>query len=119
MSPAAHPVQTPAHPDCAIKINGTLQRDAEVRHTAGQPSHAVIVAELRTGKGLPYQLLQDLGTEPAAHLAAVAKARLLRRGALCTAWAKGLMPQTDHGQAVLRLIDVTDVIPHDIPSPDR
>lgn len=110
------PVQTPAHPAAAIKINGTLQRDAEVRHTPGSNSHALLVAELHTGRGLPYQVLQDLGTSPAAHLAAESKARLLRRGALCTVWAKGAMPQTDHDRAVLRLVEVTDLIPHDIPT---
>jgi hypothetical protein len=120
----AQPVQPPAHSAAAhfatgtLRVTGILLNHAEVRHSAGNESHALLVAHISTGAGMPHEATQDLGTSPAAHIAAESKARLLRRGTAVTAVCRGALPRTDHGNAVLRLVDVSELIPHRINTED-
>lgn len=110
-------MQAPAHtPAGQLRITGVLLDHAQHLHTAGQASHALVRACVSTGAGLPCDVLQDLGTGPSAHIAAERKARLLRRGAAVTVVCRGALPRTDHATAVLRCVDVIDLIPHHLPA---
>lgn len=104
-------VQTPARPAAQLRIDGVLTDHAQALHTPGHNSHALLQAVIDGGQGLPFVVLQDLGTGPSAHIAAESKARLLRRGMRVLATAGGAVPRTDHDRAVLRLVDLTDLIP--------
>lgn len=95
----------------SIRITGELVSDAELRYTAGKEPHALLLMTLKGGKGFPFSVAQDYGTQPIQHLAAQAKLRLLRRGTTVTVSAAGITPRTDHGHAVLKLEDVADVFP--------
>jgi hypothetical protein len=114
MSPAHQAMQAPAQGQ--LRLTGTLLRDAELRHTTGPQSRAILVAEVCTGKGQPHLVQQDLGHEPASHFAAQAKARLLKRGTGVTVYCRGAEARLDHGRAVLRCLDVTDLIPNALPA---
>lgn len=113
-APARH--GTAAAHDGQVRITGVLLEHAEVRHTAGRDSHALLVARIGTGTGMPHEAVQDFGTSPSGHLAAESKARRLRRGAAVTVTCRGEVPRADHGHAVLRCLDVTDLFPHDLPA---
>lgn len=124
---AAHPasparVQAPA-PSAAptfasglLKVTGILLDHAEQRHTPGHDSHALLVARISTGAGMPYEAVHDLGSSPASHIAAESKARLLRRGTAVSVTCRGALPRTDHAHAVLRCLDVVDLIPLSLPT---
>lgn len=114
---STRPVQTPAPTPGQLRASGTLLRDAELRFTVGAQRHAFLRVEFGTGAGLPYLATQDLGTEPLQHLAAEAKARLLRQGRRVTVYAAGATFRSDHDSAALRLVDVTDLVVHDLPAP--
>lgn len=124
MSPATATVQPPAQaaaqaPSFAagqLRVTGVLLQHAELVFSTGPEPHAFLRVRISTGAGFPYLVQQDLGTSPGSHIAAQSKARLLRRGAHVTATCRGLLPRTDHADAVLRCMDVTDLIPHDLPA---
>ncbi len=96
----------------SIRITGELGSDAELRYTPGPKPRALLFFQLGASKGFPFTGVQDYGDDPNRFFAAEAKQRLLRRGMTVTVHAEGLSPRTDHGNAVLRLENVTDVIPN-------
>lgn len=103
-------VQTPADQAAQVRVTGTLTQDAQLRYTPGAQPHGLLFLEITQSAGLPYEVRQDCGTDPARLIAAESKRRLLRRGALVTVYARGITPRLDHGRAVLKLEGVTDVI---------
>lgn len=115
LPPMAAPtaVSAPADADhYQVRVTGVLIRDAELRFSTGPVPHGLLFLHLSQGQGLPYEARQDCGTEPAHLIAAGAKQRLLRKGAVVTVYARSITPRTDHSTAVLRLVGVTDVLPH-------
>lgn len=103
--------------DGQVRITGLLLADAQVRATSGKPPHALLMAEVSTGAGMPFSVQQDLGDSFAAHLAAHSKARQLRQGATVTVTCAGAYPRTDHGEARMVCLRVLDVVPHQPPAP--
>lgn len=114
---APAPTGAPTFATGLLKVTGVLLDHAEQRNSAGAESHALLIARISTGAGMPYEAIQDLGTSASAHIAAESKARLLRRGQAVTVTCRGALPRTDHHHAVLRCVDVVDLIPHDLPAP--
>lgn len=108
-------VQTPApgasEPAPQIRVTGVLTQDAELRMTTGAQPHGLLFLRIAQSAGLPYEARQDCGSEPAQLIAAEAKRRVLKRGAVVTIYASGITPRTDHAHAVLALRGVTDVVP--------
>lgn len=109
-------MQTPAPEPGQLRATGTLLHDAELRFSTGAERHAFLAVEFGTGSGMPYRAVQDLGTDPLAHVAAEAKATLLRQGRRVTVYARGANFRNDHDRALLRLIDVSDLVVHDLPT---
>lgn len=100
-----------------LRITGTVCESAVVGNTgfsADRP-RASLCLRVAPAKGLTYDIRQDLGTDPNAHIAANAKAKLLKRGAPVVVYGAGLRVRIDHDQAVLQVQDVTDVIPQALP----
>lgn len=95
-----------------VRVTGVLQQDAEIRYTAGANPHALLMLQLQPPRGLPYELIQDLGTDPADHMHAWARLVGLRRGALVSATGGWLRLQMDHGRQVLVLMQCTSVVLH-------
>lgn len=110
-------VQTSANVCDFVRITGTLTRHAELRMTTGERPHGLLFVELQTAVGLPFEVRQDVGTDPGEINAAAAKQRALHRGLRVTVYARGITPRTDHGAAVLRLHGVTDVVPEPFLTP--
>lgn len=107
----------PAPAPCdAIRVTGTLARDASLLRTTGTPPHLLLDMEIQPAQGLPYTARVDLGDDMVHHMAAEAMAPLLRSGAVVSVAARSLMPRTDHGHAVLRLIDPHTVLVATAPS---
>lgn len=115
----ATPARTPAAtPPGELRITGVLSSPAELstEPSASGQGAAWLTLHIDLGAGLPVVAAQRLGTDPAVYIAARAKARALQRGAQVTVYARGLSPRTDHGAAVLRLHQVTDVVPATTPN---
>lgn len=103
-------VQTPARPlPGEVRITGTLVDDAVMRVSTGAAPHAVLCMLVQAPGGLPWLIRHDCGTAASEHIAAAAKARAMRRGALVRVYASGAIPRLDHDTAALRLEGVTDV----------
>lgn len=92
----------------AIDVEGQLQHDAELRL---QPDgkRGVIALELATGRGFMFAATVVVDGDPHALQDAQALARSLRRGTSIRVHAHGCLPRTDHGHAVLQLLEVTNV----------
>lgn len=98
--------------DDFVRVTGHLGSDAEVLYTPGGKS-AVLKLEIEPAKGLPYLVVQNLGEDPSAHLAAKSKARqLLRRGAIVTVYAIHYELHKAQSRTFLRLQGIKDVLPH-------
>jgi hypothetical protein len=100
-----------------LRIQGPLLSDATLTYTASTPNVAVLEFEVGSEKGQPYRVKHVLGTDPTVHMTAEAKKPLLRRGRWVAVYASGAIPQSDHGTAALRLLDVTAVHPLPTPQP--
>lgn len=98
-----------------VRIIGQLRNDAVLGYTAQQPPVAVLSLEIHPAKGRPYRISQVLGTDPTVHMIAAGKLCTLRRGAWVAVKGAGLRDQSDHGLAVLAVLDVTEV--HAISAP--
>lgn len=101
----------------SLRIRGVVIDHAVVGNTGftgGKPS-AALCLKVMPPKGLSYDIRQDLGTDPNAHIAAQAKAKLLKRGATVTVYCAGLRVRIDSDQALLQAQDVSDVIPGELP----
>lgn len=94
----------------AIRVTGTLARDADLRRTTGTPPHLLLDMEIQPAQGLPYTARVDLGDDVANHMAAEAMAPLLRAGAVVSVAGRSLVARTDHGHAVLRVVDPHSVL---------
>jgi hypothetical protein len=115
MLPADRPwpprrIEAPPSQDGVLEIVGQLLHDAELR-VGADGTHGVLQLEVTTGKGFPYEVLRPITGSPTDYQAAKALAQSLRRGTNVRIHARGAMPRLDHGLAVLRLLDVTDVTP--------
>lgn len=95
-----------------LHVTGTLADDAVLGFSAGADENrpAVLSFTIQPAKGLPYFVRQVIGTDVSAQIAARAKVREMRRGTVVTVYAKGCRFQSDHDQAGLRLLDVSDVV---------
>ena len=95
-----------------VRVTGHLGSDAEVLYAPGGKS-AVLKLEIEPAKGLPYLVVQNLGEDPSAHLAAKSKARqLLRRGAIVTVYAIHYELHKAQSRTFLRLQGIQNVITH-------
>lgn len=106
----------PAANNDEVRVTGRLAADAHLGYTTDTPPVAVLTFEVHPAKGLPYQVRQVLGADPNVHFVAGAKAGSLRRGTAVQVFAKGLRTQSDHGVALLHLLDVTNVFPLTAPA---
>lgn len=98
-----------AHVDAGeIQISGQLINDAELRMGAGG-GRGVLIFELDTGSGFPYEVLRPIPAGANDLQAATTLQRALRRGVSVRVSAHGCIPRTDHGHAVLQLLEVTNV----------
>lgn len=105
------------HQAQGLRITGTVSEAAFIGgsgYGTDKPS-ATLCLKVTPTKGLPYDVRQDLGTNPSAHIAGHAKAKLLTKGAPVVVYGTGLRVRIDDEQAVLRVLDVTDVIPQSLP----
>lgn len=100
-----------------LRIQGPLLADAILSYTHTQPHVAVLELEVGSEKGQPYRVKHVLGTDPTVHMTAEAKKPLLRRGRWVAVYAAGATPQSDHGVAAIRLLDVSAVHPLPTPQP--
>lgn len=106
-------VRVPAQPPRfagALRVTGSLTRQATLHHTADRPPHLLLSLELRPQQGLPYVARVDLGTNVADHLAAEALLPRLRRGAVLSVAAESLDLRNDHSTQVLRLVQPHSVL---------
>lgn len=94
-----------------LRVIGRLVDDAQLTFTAGAHPHAVLCLEIAPAVGQPYRVRQDMGDDPTLHFALAGMVARLRRGSVVQVTAKGLLAQSDHGRAGLRLLGVTDVSP--------
>jgi hypothetical protein len=99
----------PSHITDGVRVTGTLQDDALLSYTPEREPQAVLTFELPADKGLPYRVRQLIGRDPNAHIAAQAKAQMLRRGVQVSVHGKGLRVSSDHGIACLVIVDVENV----------
>ncbi len=98
--------------DDRIQVTGHLRDDAKVLYGPGGHT-AVLVAEIEPAKGLPYLVIQQLGSSAAAHIAAKAKAKELRKGCRVTVHAVYYELYRATNGMCLRLQGVQDVIPQE------
>lgn len=89
-------------------IDGWLLKPAELRLTPGG-ARGFLTFEVETGMGFPFAVWQAVSEGPDALQAATVLQHKLTRGATVRVKARGCSPRTDHGRAVLQLIDVLDV----------
>ncbi len=95
--------------DITIRITGRLLTDAEWRVSGGNTPAGFLIVHVEQHPGLPaIRACQLIGTDPTRMVAAQAKARVLRRGDAVTVYGQKLLP---HGERVLELSGVTDVLP--------
>lgn len=95
----------PGQPLDAIRVTGPLAEEARLTFSTGQPPHAFLFLHLAPLQGLAYHAQVDLGADAADHMAAEALLPQLRPGALVSVGARALRLRTDHGHAVLQLLD--------------
>lgn len=100
-----------------VRITGSVSHDALVSYTPDAEPTAVLTLQLETSTGLPYTVRQVIGKDVNQQLAAVSKARLLRRGCEIAVYGKGLRVKSDHDIACLTVMDVSDILPLSVPSP--
>ena len=94
----------------AIDVEGQLEHDAELRVQA-DGKRAVVAIELSTGMGFRFAAALFVVGDPHVLQDAQALARSLRRGITVRVRARGCHPRTDHGTAVLQLLEVESVAP--------
>ncbi len=104
----------PPHPRAAVAASGVIEISGRVAHDAElrvQPDGArgVLVLELDTGSGYPYAVTLPVTGDHHSLQDAQALARSLRRGTFARVRAHGCLPRTDHGNAVLQLLNVETV----------
>lgn len=97
-------------PASPITVRGVAMQPAVFSVTHQEPHQGVLEVFVRLDCGMPVRVVQQVGTEPSAHIAASSKARAIQRGAQVEATGAGLLPQSDHGIACLRLLGVSDVL---------
>lgn len=95
-----------------VRITGSLAQHASLRFSAGPNPRGWIVLHIVPPRGLPYEVLQDLGTDPTDHMHAQARLCGLRAGALVSASGSHLRYVRDHGLERLVLEGCTTVITH-------
>lgn len=94
-----------------LRITGPLVDDAQLVHTTGPEPHALLMLTVQAPKGLPYAARIDIGPDVVEHMRAEALLPRLRRHALVSVAAHGCLPQrTDHGHAVIPLIDAHGLV---------
>lgn len=94
----------------AIRVTGPLAEEARLTFSTGQPPHAFLVLRLAPLHGLAYHAQIDLGDDAADHMDAQALLPGMRAGALVSVAARALRLRTDHGHAVLQLLDAEHVL---------
>jgi hypothetical protein len=94
-----------------LRITGSISEDARVTFTGGaDPQAAVFTAVITPPLGLPYRVLQPLGTDASVQVAAQMKAKQLKRGAMVEVHCTGLRVKDDHGRVELVTMNVQAVI---------
>lgn len=99
--------------DDLIQVTGHIAKDAAILYSPGG-KHACLALEIEPARGLPYLVVQPLGTDPSLHVAARAKARQLRRGALVTVYASHYSLHTEPSRQLLKMEGVQDVLCRDM-----
>lgn len=89
----------------AIRVTGTLAEDARLTFSTGAVPHAFLFVRLAPEHGLHYHAQVDLGDDTADHMAAEAMLPQLRRGALVSLGGRALRLRSDHGHALLQVLD--------------
>lgn len=92
----------------ALEVVGQLTHDAELRMQA-DGARGVIALELSTGSGFMFAATLVVAGTPSSLQDAQALARSMRRGTSARVRAHGCLPRTDHGHAVLQLLEVESV----------
>jgi hypothetical protein len=94
----------------AIRVTGALAEDARLSLSTGQPPHAFLSLHITPIHGLAYTAQADLGDDATDHMAAEAMLPQLRRGALVSVGGRALRLRTDHGHALLQVLDARHVL---------
>lgn len=89
-----------------VRVRGELVCDAEVRSAGGRPRLEAVIGQ---PDGPPILVRRNYDPSNAGWQAAHSKARLLRRGATCTAHGSHLTPTTHAGKRALQLTDVSAI----------
>lgn len=94
------------------RVRGALLQDAVFAVTPTAPHIGVLTVQIAMPKGQPYEARLVIGTLPCAHVAARAKAALLRQGQMVEVHAQGGVRQRlGRGRAISQLQAVTDILP--------
>ena len=99
-----------------VRLRGELVHDARVHYaaTGGVNAPAWLRVTLALPGGQCVFAAEDIGTDPAAHMAADRRAGQLRRGTTCTVWGESLTPHLQHGETVLQVMRPT-ILLDDVP----
>jgi hypothetical protein len=100
-----------------VHVTGQLTERAYIGTIPNtSPPEFSLVLHLQPAKGLPYVVVQPLGSDAAAYRAATAKLHLLRAGNWARFYATGFYLRHDHSTQALIAHGVTDVMPLDLPT---
>ena len=94
-----------------IRVTGRLVEDAHFVASHGANPAAILILNIEPTKGMPYHARLVLGVTEADHYRGQARALSMKRGVHVRVFAKGLRISSDHGKAMLVLMDVTDAFP--------
>lgn len=92
-----------------LRVTGELSADAVIQYSAGAITNAFLFLEITPNEGMPYFVVQNLGSDPKDHYAAQAKAQVMKRGCRVQVYAQGVRVRADHGRAGLKLMGVSNV----------
>lgn len=106
------PPQQRAEP--RIRLTGQVMGDATWRVSTGTQPLGWITCMLAQTTGPCFLVIEAVGSNPAAHMAAAAKVRQLRAGARCAIYADGIAVTRLSGEPVLQLLSPT-IVPADVP----
>ena len=94
----------------AVRVTGALAAPAHLVTSVGRVPHRFLVVDLQAAQGFPYHAQVDLGTDAHDHRTVEALLPHLRTGALVSVGGSELRPRTDHGRAVLVVVDARNVL---------
>lgn len=100
--------------DTRWRLTGCVMGDATWKVSAGSQPMGWITLMIAQTTGPCLLVIEAIGTDATAHMAAVAKVRQLRAGARCAIYFDGIAVTRLIGEPVLQLLSPT-IVPADVP----